>query len=62
MSSIEQIRPSDFVENYLMMPSICLTCRKNDIEEWDDEDFHCIHRQKHTENTITECAFFEPLF
>ncbi len=62
MHPIEQIRSRDFVENYLKMPSICLTCRKNDIEEWDDKDFQCIHRQKHTENTIAECAFFEPLF
>lgn len=61
MHPSEQIRSRDFVENYLMMPSICLTCRKNDIEEWDDEEFHCIHRQNHTENTISECAFFEPL-
>ena len=60
MCSSETIKASDFVSNLIALPSLCLSCRKNDIEEWDDGNLRCRHLKFIAGDNHFECLFYDP--
>jgi hypothetical protein len=62
MITVTTVRASDFTPNLISKPSLCLSCKKNDIEEWDDESLSCIMKEVQNESADFYCQSYEPIW
>lgn len=62
MIPVTTVRASDFTPKLISKPSLCLSCKKNDIEEWDDESLCCMMKENQNENSDFFCQMYEPLW
>jgi hypothetical protein len=62
MTRVCTVRASDFTPNLISKPSLCLSCKKNDIEEWDDTQLCCLLKDLQNENADSFCQSYEPLW
>jgi hypothetical protein len=62
MPAINTVKASDFTPKLISKPSLCLSCKKNDIEEWDDENLCCLMKEMENETEEFFCQSYEPLW
>ena len=62
MIPVTTVRASDFTPKLISKPSLCLSCKKNDIEEWDDERLCCMMKEMQSDTEDFLCNSYEPLW
>jgi hypothetical protein len=62
MDSIQTINPSEFTPIMVNKASLCLSCKKNDIEEWDDEQTSCQYPHEARGEKDFFCYAYDPMW
>jgi len=62
MIPLTTVRASEFTVNQFSKPSLCLGCKKNDIEEWDDDRLYCMLVEQQNESADFICKAYEPIW
>ncbi|MFN8208592.1 MAG: hypothetical protein U0T82_14465 [Bacteroidales bacterium] len=63
MTTSSMINPAEFTPILVNKAALCLSCKKNDIEEWDDEQAcHCQYPAEAREEKDFFCFAYEPLW